>query len=236
MRARPGRRKRHYPSSRKPVNLQRPSAGIGEQASPLFGVEIERSLQHRPRRSEEKEGSGEIEKQRAAAGDPRGAASSPMASRRFSNAVRKVGSRASTATSPPSARSRRSRRVSCGRVSIRPRIRFTASADLEGRGVLARGGLDDGELGECGCRPPQHEAVELFLPAEVVGDRAGVGPREVADVADRRSAVSRDRQRGWRRSPRDGILCQNSYSCLYQVSRFGQHGLERTAYRDRTLR
>ena len=44
------------------------AAGVGEQSPPLVGVEIERPLQHRPRRGEEKEGSGEIEKQRAAAG------------------------------------------------------------------------------------------------------------------------------------------------------------------------
>ena len=173
-----------------PMCLEGPSAGGREQASPLIGIQIQRPLKHRPRRREEEDGSGEIKEEfPARCGPPRGgilADDEPEILERGSQGrleslhrdiapIREVTQKQAGVVRP-------------GLHSADDPIH--GIEDLEGRRVLARSVLDDREFRKRGCRPAQHEAVELFLPAEVIGDRAGVGPREVADVADRRPAVT----------------------------------------------
>ncbi len=128
------------------MGLQGASAGIGEQSPPLIRVEIERPLEHRPGRGEQEEGSGEIEKERAAAGrSPRGgvlADGQPEilecdSQSRLQSLHRDI----STIREVPE------KQTGFVRVGLHPAEHpIHGIGDLEGRGVLTRGGFGDGEL------------------------------------------------------------------------------------------
>lgn len=172
------------------MGIQTSFAGVGEQSPPLVEIEIERALQNRPRRGEEEDGSGEIEKERAAARRPTGrgvlADGEPEVLKRGSESRLKC-LHGDIATVRQVAQKKPGRL----RVGVHPaKDVFHGIGDLEGRTVLARGLSPDRKFRQCGGRPPEDEAVELFLAAEMVGDRSGVRPRQIADMADRGSAVT----------------------------------------------
>ena len=166
------------------MDFQGTPAGICKQPSPLIRVEIERPLEHRPGRCEQEEGSGEIEKERTAAGrSSRGgvlANGQPETLERGSQSrLQSLNRDIATIREVPE------KQTGLVRVGLHPaEDPIHGIGNLEGRGVLTRGGPGHREFGECGCGAPQHQSIELLLAAEVVGDRAGVGPRQVADVAD----------------------------------------------------
>ncbi len=123
---------------------------------------------------------------------PRGLSSSPMVALSCSKALRRGGVSDSTATLPPSARSRSKRRVAVSSDCKRRRTRPRASCRVRSR-VLEITGIAGcrTHLGEDRRRLTQHEPVELPLAAEMIGDGTGVGPGLVADVAHRSSPVAR---------------------------------------------
>ena len=172
------------------MRLESPTAGGGEKSASLIGIEGQRALQHRPRRAEQEEGSGEVDEEVAARcdvapGDLFFHDHPQVVVRRSEGGLEHLDRHFAAVGEITEEEAR------LGGPSRNPVDDSFENLGNCRRGRFIMGGLVfEAEIGQRPGRAPQDRPIELLLAPEMVGHGSGIGPREVADPAHRCTAIA----------------------------------------------